>query len=159
MLLEIGCSSLIPYHSFCINDMKLLIVQLYIHSATHYHSVSLVSGSDSRILLGDMPIAVTVADLVRALGKTIFRRSDTGTASSNDLAKVNDDGMMSDSVKTVDLPNMDTIDPESIEELKDNAAQLMQVSCGLNNPALYYALYSVSMQKLAEYENHCSRAV
>lgn len=65
-----------------------------------------------------MPLEVTVADLVRALTKSVFGNSENG---SDGKDKGNSDYV------EVDMPDMKDVDSNSIEDLKDNAAQLTKV--------------------------------
>ena len=94
--------------------------------------------SDSRVLLGDMPIAVTVADLVRALSRSFLKKRNResgderlgrekliGDTEVHDLN--NCEGSTSGSYVDIDMPEMDSIDSKSIEDLKRNAEQLSKV--------------------------------
>ena len=75
--------------------------------------------SDSKILLGDMPIEVTVADLVRAITKSFFHRKKSTTNVDIDPSK--------DGINSIDIPDIESVDSKSIEDLKGNAALLTKV--------------------------------
>ena len=89
-------------------------------------AIDAARNSDSRILLGDMPIEVTVADLIRAVTKSVFKKKPKeGDGATTDRPIEEDDG---GGYTPIDLPDIDDVDSQSIEELKGNAIQLTKVT-------------------------------